>query len=163
MSSSLREEVVADDLLGLAIEFASTKHFQEAIDHFIDNNINTFQAIAECKIPESSELPHEYNVIFMDYQQLIDDLFEELAHKERFSTKQLYNCFRDAGMFRHQCFLFHHLSYSFWMGNFTADGKFTALFEENENKWFVDKVLSWMDFHEFLHMMQCAASRRGRK
>lgn len=48
-------------------------------------------------------------------------------------------------------------------GNITADGKFAALFEENENKWFVDKVLSWMDFHEFLHMMQSAALRRGRK
>lgn len=99
MSSSLREEVVGDDLLGLAIEFASTKHFQEAIDQFIGKNIQAFHAIAECKLAESSELPHEYNAIFMDYQQLIDDLFEELAHKKRFSTKQLYNCFRDAGNF----------------------------------------------------------------
>lgn len=41
-----------------------------------------------------------------------------------------------------------------------VDGKFTALFEEHEHKWFVDKVLSWMDLSEFLRMMRAASASR---
>lgn len=41
------------------------------------------------------------------------------------------------------------------------DGKFTALFEEHEYKWFADKVLSWMDFDEFLRLMFRAAAALG--
>ena len=160
-----KEEIVADDLLGLAIEYASTKPFQDSIDTFIDNNVQAFYSIAECKLPGNGELSHEYHTIFMEYQQLLDDLFEKVAHEGRFSTKQLYNCFRDAGM-EHKA---DRCVVALTMLNVSrfvctvADGKFTALFEENENKWFVDKVLSWMDFQEFLYMMQSAASRRNRK
>lgn len=97
MSSTHREEIVADDLLGLAVEFAATKHFQGAIDKFIADNVEAFQAVSDSKMPDNDELPHTYNELFMDYQQLIDDLFEEFSRKEMFSTKQLYDCFRDAG------------------------------------------------------------------
>ena len=33
------------------------------------------------------------------------------------------------------------------------DGKFTALFEEHEHKWFVDMVMSWSDFDLFIKSM----------
>jgi hypothetical protein len=49
---------------------------------------------------------------------------------------------------------------------FSVDGKFTALFEEHEHKWFVDRVLSWMDLNEFVRMMQRVSdsgSNLGRK
>ncbi len=46
-----------------------------------------------------------------------------------------------------------------FFNNWLADDKFTALFEENEYKWYVEKVLSWMDIHEFLKLLKAQTNK----
>lgn len=41
-----------------------------------------------------------------------------------------------------------------------VDGKFTALFTEHEHKWFVEEVMGWTDFDEFIAMMRRASNRQ---
>lgn len=43
----------------------------------------------------------------------------------------------------------------------SVDGKFTALFEEHENKWFVDLLMSWMNFEVFVRDMCSFADGRS--
>lgn len=92
-----KEEFVAEDLLESAVEFTNSRHFRNAIADFIETNEHTFRSTAESKDPDANELPHEYNKLFMVYQQLVDELFESLAQEKGFTTKALYRCFRDAG------------------------------------------------------------------
>ena len=94
-----REEFVADDLLESAVQFTSSPRFREPIDNFIQTHAHTFHGTADSKSPESAELPHEYNVLFGEYQNLVDSLFDQLAKSRGFTTKALYSCFRDAGEF----------------------------------------------------------------
>eukprot|EP01032_Pedospumella_encystans_P024157 gene24157-27332_t len=116
MATTGKEEFVAEDLLESAVEFTNSRKFRNAIADFIEAHVHKFYSTAESKNSDSNELPHEYNQLFTEYQQLVDALFETLAQEKGFTTQALYRCFRDA-----------------------ADNKFTALFEENEYKWFVDK------------------------
>jgi len=160
-----KEEFVADDLLESAVQFTSSSRFRVPIDDFIQAHAHTFQSTADSKSPESEELPHEYNVIFGEYQNLVDSLFDQLAKSRGFTTKALYSCFRGAGRLLVKLAIsatfLRDLPHSCHF-TFPADNKFTALFEENEYKWFVDKVMSWMDFYEFLNMMHAAAHERRR-
>lgn len=157
-----REEFVADDLLESAVQFTSSPRFREPIDNFIQTHAHTFHGTADSKRPESEELPHEYNVLFGEYQNLVDSLFDQLAKSRGFTTKALYSCFRDAGEFPSHVAAFQCDCSLSCYKTLPADNKFTALFEENEYKWFVDKVMSWMDFYEFLNMMHAAAFERKR-
>lgn len=92
-----KEEFVADDLLECAVQFTSSPRFRDSIDDFIQAHVHIFYGTAASKSPDSEELPHEYNVIFGEYQKLVDSLFDQLARTHGFTTKALYRCFRDAG------------------------------------------------------------------
>lgn len=98
MTTVDKEEFVAEDLLESAVEFTNSRQFRNAVADFIDANVHKFFSTAESKCPDSSELPHEYNQVFIEYQQLVDSLFEALAQEKGFTTKALYRCFKDAGL-----------------------------------------------------------------
>ena len=65
--------------------------------------------------------------VFIEYQKLIDGLLAEFSSKKGIALKDIYMKCRDV-----------------------ADGKFTALFEEHEYQWFLDLMMSWTSFDEFL-------------
>jgi competence CoiA-like predicted nuclease len=136
-----QEEVVGDQLLQLAVEYTSSNFFTSKVDQFVEEHAHLFLlTAAESKRPEEQEMPLEYNDIFLQYQQLIDGLFEQFAASNKFPISAVYQCFRDS-----------------------ADGKFTALFQENEYLWYVEQVMSWMDFGEFIKLMRAAGRTGGHK
>lgn len=97
MATTVKEEFVTEDLLESAVEFTNSRQFRNAIADFIDAHVHKFYSTAESKNSDSNELPHEYNQVFTEYQQLVDNLFEILAQEKGFTTQALYRCFRDAG------------------------------------------------------------------
>jgi hypothetical protein len=132
-----QEEFVGDQLLQLAVEYTSSNLFTSKVDRFIEDHADRFLLTTESK--EDQEMPLEYNTCFLQYQQLIDGLFEDFAREHKFPISAVYQCFRDS-----------------------ADGKFTPLFQENEYLWYVEQVMSWMDFGEFIKIMRGAAGRSSR-
>ena len=101
------EEFVAEDLLESAVQFSNSRQFRDVIDQFVEDNVHYFYGTADSKSIESSEMPHEYNLLFAQYQQIVDDLFETLAREKGFTTKALYRCFRDSGKHHHFILSFH--------------------------------------------------------
>jgi len=132
------EEIVADNLLEQVVDFTNSIVFKDSVQAFVNANVHYFIRTSESKDIDSHEIPHEFYIVFQEYKKLIDSLFDKFANSYKFPIAAVYDCFRDA-----------------------ADGKFTPLFEENEYMWFVDKVMSWMDFDEFMKLMYEAASSVG--
>ena len=93
-----REEIVADNLLDLAVEFTNSKYFTSNVDKFIYENVHIFRN-NESKSSDS-ELPHAYNLLFIKYQEIIDGMFEEFAERNGFSISAVYTCFRDSGLYQ---------------------------------------------------------------
>ena len=91
------EEIVADNLLDLAVNFTNSKQFTSAIDEFISNKSHHFEGSCDSKYGEIEELPHSYKEIFEEYQKLIDNLFEDFADRHGFAISAVYGCFRDSG------------------------------------------------------------------
>lgn len=96
-----RQELVAEDLLPIAIEYCNSKAFIDSIEQFQLTNAKRFNCAFDSKSTEDAEIPHEYHTLFVEYQALVDGLFEALAESRGFTTKALYRCFRDAGTFNY--------------------------------------------------------------
>lgn len=123
-SKTSEEEIEGSDILPMAIEFVESSYFESKIEDFLSKNCSLVDI--DAKTGEMSDMSVEYMDIFQKYQELIDDLLGEFAVSKKLDLGEVYTACRDA-----------------------ADGKFTALFEENENKWFVDMLMSWMNFEDF--------------
>lgn len=92
-------ELVSEDLLPIAIDFCSSTKFLDAIESFKRRHSSKFEQGVEGKSGEVVEIPHEWHSLFMEYQEVVDDLLEQLAAQQGFTTKALYRCCQDAGKF----------------------------------------------------------------
>jgi hypothetical protein len=72
-------------------------------------------------------------------QTLIEQLFDEYAAESDLSSSDIFAACRDV-----------------------MDDKFTALFEENEHKWFVELLMSWMGFDDFMKKVHKTKKSRDR-
>lgn len=127
-SKTQEEAIEGTHILPLAVRFVESDYFKLKIESFLLKHVQ--QLANEAGSVSGGEffddVSHEYMDVFQEYQELIDDLLGEFAMNNQLQTREVYSACRDA-----------------------VDGKFAALFEENEHKWFVDMLMSWMNFEDF--------------
>jgi len=130
------EEIVDESVLDRTIKFVESERFSDSVERFRRENMKHFEDFAESK---TAEYNLQHTIIFEKYQSLLDKLFGEFSSDIGVSSKEIYQNCRDV-----------------------VDGKFTALFEEHEHKWFVDLVMSWMSFEMFVREMCNQADSGGK-
>ena len=130
----LEEIVINDsDLLDKAVQFAESQKFEEAIGRFREKHRRLFLEHNEQRENEKTGEPeqsHEMYAAFDEYQSLIEDLFDDFVHTHKVSMKEFYDAFHAV-----------------------VEGHCTALFEEHRNQWFVDMLISWTEYGEFVQRM----------
>ena len=129
-------------LLSDAIIYCSSSKFEDCIDRFRGANSHVFESYVEAKDPENEEQSLECTEIFQEYQSLVEGLLEDFVAQNGVSMKEFYAECKSA-----------------------VDGDFTPLFQDHEHKWFVDIILSWLDYSYFFNEMVrfAASSKRSRK
>ena len=96
-----------------------------------------FVDFAGSKVDEHSLV---FTEIYQEYKRFLDGQFSKFADTQEITVEKIYADCRDA-----------------------MDDKFTPLFEENENKWFVELLLSWMEYEHFVSSMISHVQYRRRK
>ena len=124
----IEEEVKASDLslLVRASVYCSSAPVQRSVTEFHRLHVESFTDVRD----EQDENSLEHSRIFALYVDLLDGLMDAFLSREGASQKE----------FMMQC-------------QDVIDGKFCALFEENEHAWFVDLLHSWTDFPSFKRSM----------
>jgi hypothetical protein len=117
-------------VLGEAAIFCSSNQFQEKIDKFKRRYISLFEEYLDTKSCEDIEQNIQCTIAFQEYQTLIEDLLEEFVENHGSTVAD----------FSAEC-------------RSSLNGDFTALFEEHEHQWFVEALLSWMDYQTFFEDM----------
>ena len=132
--SRSKEEVIETtwerSVLGEAAIFCSSNQFQEKIKRFKRRYVSIFEEYLNIKSCEEMEQNLQCTLAFQEYQRLIEDLLEEFVEKNGSTI----------GEFTAEC-------------RSSLNGDFTALFEEHEHLWFVEALLSWMDYQTFFEDM----------
>mmetsp|Transcript_19993 Transcript_19993/g.28724 ORF Transcript_19993/g.28724 Transcript_19993/m.28724 type:complete len:149 (+) Transcript_19993:70-516(+) len=126
-------------ILGDAVLYCSSDDFEEEINNFKRNNAHIFAQYAESKHSDDMEHKLECTEAFNEYQNLIESLLEDFTASKGSTVKEFYAECRSS-----------------------IEGGFTALFEDHEHKWFVDALLSWLDYSHFFEDM-VRASRMSHK
>ena len=127
----LRDEVVDVNVLSLAIRFCTSAPFKQKIESFEDRHVDAFLDISESKSPNDEEQSLDHMLIFQRFTDTVDELLSDFSSRNNITTAQLFTNCRDA-----------------------YEGRFLPLFvEEDENKWFVDLLMSWMQYDVFLRRM----------
>ena len=117
-------ELVSTSLIESLITFCNGPSFQETMEAFRKSNEIHFLPLAEGKTEEHDL---KFTQIFNEYQDLCEEQFKIFAHRHNVSVQKIFEDCRDI-----------------------ADDKFTILFEEHEHKWFLDLIMSWMDYDSFV-------------
>lgn len=136
----VEEEVKGSDMsiIDHAIEFCSSKFFQDAVKEFQLKHCKLFEDLSECKRPEEEEQSLEFTALFEDYNTLLDDLLtEKFLRRHDYSSSLFYAACKDI-----------------------IEGKFVALFEEHENLWFVEMLMGMMEYKHFVRQMVSLAKAR---
>ena len=143
LSKRDREEEVTTawgiSTLADAIIFCSSETFEESIDEFREEHSGIFQRYARSVDPENEEQSLECTESFQQYQKLIESLLEEFVSNKGVTIREFYAECKSA-----------------------IDGDFTPLFQDHEHKWFVDIILSWLDYSFFFKEMVSYAASRSR-
>lgn len=142
MPKVVEETVINDsDLLDYAVEYAESHQFEEALVRFRQKHWELFlRHLKLCENEKSGEPPeqsHELFEAFNEYQLLIEDLFDDFVETHRVTKKDFFDSFRAV-----------------------AEGHCTALFEEHRNQWFVNMLISWTEYEEFVRRMCDEARKR---
>lgn len=127
-------------ILPAVIAYCESDAFEDTLDAFKREYVDRFMDVVDSKASEEECHKIEYTIIHMKYQALIEEILERLAEENGSSVVEFYNECKDA-----------------------LEGRFTPLFEEHEHKWFVEALLSWVDYEAFFKMMTQAAERKLHK
>jgi hypothetical protein len=140
-----KEEVVAKNFMAELVDYCQSASFLSKIDAFMEDNQKYFlrttdgsggDKAAFISIDEEQTL--EQTRSFDSFQVLIDSLFDKFADNYNISSDLLYENCRDA-----------------------VENRFMPLFQEDDNKWFVEEVLlNWMDYESFSKTMRSFAVKR---
>jgi hypothetical protein len=136
------EEVIETNwrrsLLGEAAIYCSSSQFEYQINKFKQKYAFNFEEYIDCKTSEDDEQSLQCTIIFQEYQTLIEELLEEFITLHDSTLRD----------FSAEC-------------RSSLNNEFTALFEEHEHKWFVEILLSWIDYEIFfLEMVKIARERQ---
>jgi hypothetical protein len=123
-------------LLGEAAVYCSSSQFEDQINKFKQKYLHNFEEYIDCKTSEDEEQNLACTVIFQEYQTLVEDLLEDFITSNGSTLRD----------FTAEC-------------RSSLNGDFTILFEEHEHKWFVDALLSWIDYQTFFVEMVKLARR----
>ena len=137
------EDVINDaDLLDYAVEWAESNLFKSKVDTFRHKHVSMFTAhltlAGDSKSGDLPEQSHELYEAFTEYKELIEQLFEDFCAHHKVSMRTFYEAFHAV-----------------------AEGQCTALFEEHRHQWFVDMIISWTEYEEFVTRM-CDEVKRQR-
>ena len=137
------EEVFTDygcSIMNDVIQYCESNTFQLTINEFIEKYLYLFSTIQEQNEEQKdmtnssfSGVEHkiEYTIAHQKYQDLVESLLSDFIGSDlNSSVNKFYAECRDI-----------------------IEGKFCPLFEEHEHKWFVDAMLSWVDYENFYIMM----------
>ena len=121
-STSEEVEIKGGDftLLTKVIEHIGSARVRSEMDSFRDRHAHIFTGC------ESSECTFEQTSVFKEFVELLEGEMESLLTASGANHKEFYK----------QC-------------QEVVAGAFTALFEVNENAWFIDLLHSWSDFELF--------------
>ena len=126
-----QDEVVACNVLEKAIAFCTSESFKREISNFEDMHVDAFIDISDSKSPEDEEQTLDHMLIFHRFTDTIELLLSDFSTSNSMTTVQLFSNCRDA-----------------------YEGRYLPLFtEEDENKWFVDLLMSWLEYDTFLKRM----------
>ena len=119
------------DIVEHAIIYCESEVFQQALSDFRNNHIEAFRIMAESKDPEESEQTLDQMSVFNSYTELIEDMLtSQFLKPNGYSGTEFFNQAQDV-----------------------ATGKFTPLFQEHKNLWFIELMQSWLDYKEFARQM----------
>eukprot|EP01038_Epipyxis_sp_PR26KG_P013238 gene13238-17743_t len=122
--------ISGNEIISELISYCESKIFRDAINSFKNDHKRNFQFLSEAKSIENVELPLETTIIFNDYKSLVNELLEGFTKEFGVSQKQLYRYCEDS-----------------------FENKYCPIFEEDENRWFVETMMSWTDFDYFINIM----------
>lgn len=146
------EEIVCKNFMTELVDYCQSTSFLDKIDAFMEENKKYFlrggsgnvegggggggtNSRAFISIEEEQTLDQTRS--FEDFQRLIDGLFDKFADNYNISSDLLYENCRDA-----------------------VENRFMPLFQEDDNKWFVEEVLiNWMDYEAYSKKMRKFAVR----
>jgi hypothetical protein len=122
-----KEEIQYSSILETLIEYCNSKSFCDDVSAFKNSNENLFYRLANHDTDEHSLI---FTDLFNQYQYMLNKHFEIFAEDNGVSLQFIYSNCRDA-----------------------LDDKYTALFSEHEHKWFVELLMSWMEYDSFVEFM----------
>ncbi|GAB9472690.1 hypothetical protein Gpo141_00009863 [Globisporangium polare] len=127
------------DVVKRAAEFCSSAKFERVFDSFAREHADAFTDAVEAKDGDA-EHKHEYKELHDRYLQLFEEGLSEFIESEGATIDEFFRECRGV-----------------------VDGHYTALFEEHEHAWFVDRLLASMDYKHFYSLMVNEARRLHRK
>lgn len=110
LSMSVVEVAAGSSVVSKLIEYCSSSRFIDEVNAFKDQHYPSFFSLAEEK---TSEHQFAHSDIFEKYKMLLDERFDRFAKLNSVTIQDIYDDCNDI-----------------------IDGKFTALFDEHEDKWY---------------------------
>ena len=92
--SKNNDEIISISVIEQAIEFTSSSKFTIPVESFKTKNCESFQSDGESK---TKEFRIDHTAIFNEYQELIDDLFEQFSREIGVKSSVIYQDCRDVG------------------------------------------------------------------
>jgi len=124
------EIIISRDLIEEAIIYSESNEFLSQINDFESKYDYLFEPLVESKHPEE-DIPLEFQTVFIQFQSLIEVLFSDFALRCKCTPQEFFENCRDC-----------------------LEGRFLPLFEEeHKNRWFVELLLSWTSFNNFMERM----------
>ncbi|CAM9205591.1 unnamed protein product [Heterosigma akashiwo] len=124
-----KAEVAREGLLEGAIKFVDGS-FKDKLDSFVISKLEYFRESAEEKTPEDAEHKLEFSDIHSEYLELFERGLESYIDEQGLTIQDFWSACQDA-----------------------ISDKYCAIFEEHEHHWFVEFLLSSIDYQNFFKMM----------
>ncbi len=126
-------EIVETDwkksILGKAATFCTSTSFQHEVNSFRSDKLQLFRSV-KSKTMLDGEHRIEFTEAFNEYQEMVESLLQTFVVENGSSIRDFYAECRDS-----------------------LDGRYAPLFADHQHKWFVEMLLSWLDYAYFYDSM----------
>ena len=143
MEGKKQEDCISENLVPHLHQFVESLYFREKIEDFLHQVSPVFGN--ESKVEEYTLSQTE---AFDSYQSLIEHLFHQFAYKHGYSISLIYECCRDV----RKSLAVPNANNS--DSSAAEEGKYAPLFQEDENFWMLESILSFLDFCEFVKLVR---------
>ncbi len=121
-----------------AIAYCTSNKFENMVDDFGRDHAQVFEDALDAKADVEHKL--EYSALHQEYMQLFESKIEAFIEQEGSTITDFYSECQDI-----------------------LEDKHCALFEEDENKWFVEMLTAVTDYSAFFELMVAKARRMQSK